>query len=159
MKYLETLTYWLINQPVFEKAFYRKEAVDRIRSLSGTILDHLIKVKYIKDEYNTNHWKNEIKSFFYKIDRITIKPRNSKFNKDDYMEWLFVEPYCDSGSLAKNKVYNIRENYIEGKIRYLNSKYRTDIKYEDISFNEIIEFFDKICTELTKDFANIDNTH
>ena len=38
MNYLENFKYWLINRPIFEMTYYRKDAIDSIRSLSGTIL-------------------------------------------------------------------------------------------------------------------------
>jgi len=146
MKYLENFTYWLISGPLFEMAFHRKNAIDKIRSLSGTILNHIIKVKYINDSNNKKHWISEIISYFEKIDEIEIKPYNRKFSEIEYLEFLLVEPYCDSKSSAKKNIFIFRKDYIDKIIRKINKDYNSDIKNIDYDF--IISFFKKISNVL-----------
>ena len=143
MKLLEDFKYWLINRPIFEMAYYRKDAIDNIRSLSGTILIHMIKVKYLVGDINENHWKNEIKSFFRKVNSIRIKPKNKKFTTEDYMNFLFIEPYCTSDSSFKKDLYSLNESYLKSIINEINYEYNSNISYKDLNINEIIYFFKK----------------
>jgi len=149
--YLEKFKYWLINRPFFEMAFFRKDAVDNIRSLSGTILLHLIKIKYLKGNINENHWKNEVKSFFRKVNSIRIKPRNKKFTKDEYMDFLFIEPYCDSNSNYKKDRYNPNMFFIKSLLNEINYEYGSNIKYSDFEFNQFVNFFKNVCEKIELD--------
>ena len=157
MKFIEDFKYWLINRPMFEMAHYRKDAVDTIRSLSGTILIHIIKVKYLKDNINENHWKNEIKSFFRKVNSIRIKPKSKKFTCEEYMDFLFIEPYCTSESSFKKDKYILIEPYVRSIIDEINWDYGSDIKYNDIDFNFLVNFLKQISKliELDENFFKI----
>ncbi len=156
VKYIEKFTYWLINKPIFEMAYYRKDAVNKIRSLSGTILIHILKIKYIKNNENIDHWISEIKDYFRKIDEIEIKPFNRKFTSNEYLEFLLIEPYCTSESSAKKDKIEFIEPHIKKIINYINIDYNTNIKYEEINFENIILFFKKICLSLEKNENIID---
>ena len=145
MKYIDKFADWVLEQPLFEMAFYRKEAMHKIMSLSSPTFGHILKAKYINDKNNRNHWISEIKNFFNKVDEIEIKPFNRKFSKEEYIRWLFEGPYCDSNSSIKNNIYNFREEFIQKILNNINSDYKTDIKYKDIDFVEIVEFFKNIC--------------
>jgi hypothetical protein len=129
-------------------SFYRKDAVNKIRSLSGTVLNHILKAKYVKDERNKNHWISEIKAYFDKIDGIEIKPFNRKFSETEYLEFLLVEPYCDSTSSAKKGIFAYRKDYVDKIIRKINKEYGSDI--ENVDFESITEFFKKISKTLER---------
>jgi hypothetical protein len=151
---------WLINQKIFEHAYYRKSAIDSIRSLSGTILIHLLKIKYLKSERDIIHWKSEVKSYFRKINSIRIKPSNRKFSIDEYMEYLFIEPYCDSESSYKKDIYNPNLKYLESLIREINYDYNSNIKLGEIDFKLISTFFKDISESIANDndfFVIVDN--
>ena len=145
MKYLEKFTYWVIDSPLFKMAFYRKSAVDKIRSLSGTVLDQIIMVKYA-DDINKKQWISEIIAYFNKIDEIEIKPYNRKFSEIEYLEFLLVEPYCDSKSAAKKDVFIFRKDYTDKIIRKIKKEYNSNI--ENIDFEFIICFFKKMAIAL-----------
>ena len=67
MNYLENFKYWLINRPIFEMAYYRKYAIDSIRSLSGTILmTHILCYKLFLINLNMENYI-KITMVFYKI--------------------------------------------------------------------------------------------
>ena len=151
MKYLERFKYWLINRPFFEMALFRKDAIDNIRSISGTILLHLIKIKYLKNNINDNHWRKEVKSFFRKVNSIRIKPKNKKFTKDEYMNFLFIEPYCDSNSDYKKNIYNPNIFFIKSLLNEINYEYSSDIKYDDFEFNIFVSFFKEISEKIELD--------
>lgn len=160
MNYLENFKYWLINRPIFEMAYYRKDAIDSIRSLSGTILIHFIKIKQLKGNINDNHWKNEVKSFFRKVNTIRIKPKNKKFTTDEYMNFLFIEPYCTPNSSFKKDIYNLNNSYINSIINEINYDYNINIKISDINIPELIDFFKTVSNKIELDedyFEIIDN--
>jgi hypothetical protein len=130
-------------------ALYRRDAVNKIRYLSGTILNHIIKIKYIDNK--NEHWISEIKSYFRKIDEIEIKPFNRRFSDIEYLEFLLVEPYCSAESSAKKNIFIFRKEFIYKNIlRYINSDYKVDIEYDQINFDEIVNFFKRICRALEK---------
>jgi len=151
MKFIEDFKYWLINRPMFEMAFYRKDAIDSIRSLSDTILIHILKVKCLQSDKDENHWKKEINTFFRKVNSIRIKPKNKKFSQEEYMNFLFIEPYCMSNSSYKNSTYYLNEPYLKSIIREINYEYNSSIKYSDININELIDFFKEISNKIEKD--------
>lgn len=151
MNFIEDFKYWLIRRSIFEMAHYRKDAVDTIRSLSGTILIHIIKVKYLKGNINENHWKNEIKSFFRKVNSIRIKPKSKKFTFEEYMDFLFIEPYCTSDTSFKKDKYILINSYIKSIIDEINWEYGSNIQYSDIDPNFLINFFKRISKMLESD--------
>lgn len=130
-----------------EMAYYRRDAQDKIRSLSGTILTHVIKLLYLDDDLNIKHWKDEITSYFNKIEDITIKPKNKKFTKEEYYNYLFLEPYCSSDSNWMK--YQINDKYIKMIILRINSQYKSNINMLDINFDEISNLFKTISEKIS----------
>jgi hypothetical protein len=153
MRLIDKFSEWLIYQPFMEMAYYRKEASDKIRSLSGTIIKHIIKVMYLDDDLNIKHWKSEITSYFDKISDITIKPRNKKFSKEEYYNFLFLEPYCLSYSNWKE--YEINDKYIKMIIMNINTQYKSNIDVNDINFDKISNLF-KTISEKISNYESID---
>ena len=147
MKLIDKFTEWLIYKPFMEMAYYRRDAQDKIRSLSGTILTHVIKLLYLDDDLNIKHWKDEITSYFNKIEDITIKPNNKKFTKEEYYNYLFLEPYCSSDSNWMK--YQINDKYIKMIILRINSQYKSNINMLDINFDEISNLFKTISEKIS----------
>jgi len=137
-----------------EMAYYRKEASDKIRSLSGTVLIHILKVIYLNDPLNVNHWKIDISGYFIKIEDITIKPKNRKFTKEEYYNFLFLEPYCNSKSDWNN--FQINSKYIKMIIGRINSQYHSNIKEEDLDWDKISTLF-KIISERISNYESVDD--
>lgn len=154
MNIINKFTEWLIYQPFMEMAYYRKEASDKIRSLSGTVLIHILKVIYLNDPLNVNHWKIEISGYFIKIEDITIKPKNKKFTKEEYYNFLFLEPYCNSKSDWNN--FQINSKYIKMIIGRINSQYNSNIKEEDLDWDKISNLF-KIISERISNYESVDD--
>lgn len=154
MNIINKFTEWLIYQPFMEMAYYRKEASDKIRSLSGTVLIHILKVIYLNDPLNVNHWKIEISGYFLKIEDITIKPKNKKFTKEEYYNFLFLEPYCNSKSDWNN--FQINSKYIKMIIGRINSQYNSNIKEEDLDWDKISTLF-KIISERISNYESVDD--
>ena len=154
MNIINKFTEWLIYQPFMEMAYYRKEASDKIRSLSGTVLIHILKVIYLNDPLNVNHWKIDISGYFIKIEDITIKPKNRKFTKEEYYNFLFLEPYCNSKSDWNN--FQINSKYIKMIIGRINSQYHSNIKEEDLDWDKISTLF-KIISERISNYESVDD--
>lgn len=154
MNIINKFTEWLIYQPFMEMAYYRKEASDKIRSLSGTVLIHILKVIYLNDPLNVNHCKIEISGYFLKIEDITIKPKNKKFTKEEYYNFLFLEPYCNSKSDWNN--FQINSKYIKMIIGRINSQYNSNIKEEDLDWDKISTLF-KIISERISNYESVDD--
>ena len=142
MRLIDKFGECLLYQPFMEMAYYRKEASDKIRSLSGTIIKNMIKFLYLNDNCEC-----EIISYFDKIGDITIKPRNKKFTKEEYYNFLFLEPYCFSNSNWKG--YEINDKYIKMIIRDINSQYNSNLDIEDIDFDKISNLFKKISNKIS----------
>ena len=151
MKFIEKFKFWLINTPMFEMAYYRKDAIDTIRSLSGIILLHIIKVKYLKNNPSENHWKSEIKAFFRKVNSIRIKPKNKKFTIEEYMNFLFVEPYCTSESSFKKDRYIFIDSYLQSILSEINYDHNTNLKISEINKDDLIDFFKSISIKIASD--------
>ena len=147
MRIINKFTEWLIYQPFMEMAYYRRDAKDKIRSLSGTVLIHIIKVLYLDDKLNIEHWKKEIISYFDKIEDIAIKPNNKKFTKEEYYDFLFLEPYCKSNSNWMK--YEINDRYIKMIVGRINYQYNSNIKENDIDFDDISDIFKKISEKIS----------
>ena len=147
MRLIDKFSEWLICQPFMKMVYYRKDAIDKIRSLSGTIIKHIIKVMYLDDDLNIKHWKNEIISYFDKIGDITIKPRNKKFTKEEYYNFLFLEPYCLSNSNCEK--YSINDKYIKMIIMDINTQYKSNINVNDINFDQISSLFKTISEKIS----------
>ena len=154
MRIVDRFAEWLIYQPFMEMAYYRRDAKDKIRSLSGTVLIHIIKVLYLDDKLNIEHWKKEIISYFDKIEDITIKPKNKKFDKEEYYDFLFLEPYCVSDSNWTK--YEINDRYIKMIVGKINYQYNSNIKESDIDFDDISDLFKKL-SEKISNYDSVDD--
>lgn len=118
---------YVLYSPIFELAFQRRICIDKIRGISLILFYHILKVKLMKDG-DIDHWKKEILGFILNIYDLRFKPNSKKFNIEDYIEWLFVEPFCDAESSAYKKVYNIREEYIKSIENRIKIDYDKDVE-------------------------------
>lgn len=123
MKLIRKFEDYVLYSPIFELAFQRRVCIDKIRGISFILFYHILKVKLIKDG-SIEHWKKEILGFILNIYDLRFEPNFKKFNKEDYIEFLFVEPFCDSESSAYKNKFNIRDEYIK------NIENRIEIDYD-----------------------------
>ena len=96
----------------------------------------------------------EISGYFIKIEDITIKPKNRKFTKEEYYNFLFLEPYCNSKSDWNN--FQINSKYIKMIIVRINSQYHSNIKEEDLDWDKISTLF-KIISERISNYESVDD--
>jgi len=124
MNILKDFEDFIIRTTLFEHAFYRKTAHERIGGIGYMLFYHLLKVKIIKNKTgNIEHWKKEIRNFIAQLYEIRYKPYSKKFKNYEYLEWMFVEPFCDSNSSAKRGILNVYKDFIK------NMKYRLEKDY------------------------------
>ena len=72
-------------------SFNRKQAKTRIESFSKEIAANIIKLSVYQDSVDTQHWIDELANWFDSINKIELKPKNTRFNKSDLDEWIFCE--------------------------------------------------------------------
>lgn len=151
---IENFKYWLINTKIFEQAFRLRDARFKISEKAYTLNFHLMKCYFLKNESYFNHWKDEVLGYLKSINRITIKPFNKKFDKDEYIEWLFIEPLCDGFSSFKKSIYKIEDKEYTIFINDIKDQYNIIIKLENedkLDFEKkIVQFYLDVCDILSK---------
>lgn len=140
---------YILYSPIFELAFQRRKAIDKIRDISFILFYHILKVKLIENGAKS-HWKKEIFGFILNIYDIRFKPYSKKFSKEDYIEFLFVEPFCDSNSSAYKNRFNIRRDYIESIKNRIKIDYDINVEITD----KILEDCKNIIIKISEYISN-----
>lgn len=89
---------------IYEMAFSRSNAESKITSLGIQVLLHLIKILKWNDIINYNKHIADINSWIFQIQIIKIKPRNKRFNSNQYYEFMFhehIEQLSDLDNMIK----------------------------------------------------------
>ena len=82
----------IIQTRLFEMAFKRKNAIDKVRGYQSTLINHLIKIFMFKDSENRNHWSSEVNNYLYDIQDIKLKGTNQPLESSMLFELMFNEP-------------------------------------------------------------------
>ena len=92
MKINDIIMDTIINSRIFEMAYQRKRAIDKISNFQEPIAIHLIKYFYYSASKETKqHWKKELDVWFKSIRRIKLK-NNKTLEGNQYYKLLFTEP-------------------------------------------------------------------
>ena len=92
MKFLDIVTDWFSETPLFEMAYQRKHVISKIRDLQDEIATHLVKhLCYDVPVETKKHWEAEINAWLLKIHKLKLK-NGKKLSGDMYYELLFKEP-------------------------------------------------------------------
>lgn len=92
MKITDIIVDRIINTDLFEMAYQRKRAIDKISNFQDQIAIHLIKYLYYDmPEETKNHWKAELDAWLESINRVKLK-NNKKLDGYQYYKILFTEP-------------------------------------------------------------------
>lgn len=153
MKLIRRFEDYILYSPLFELAFQRRKAMDKIRDISFILFYHILKVKLIENG-SKYHWKKEIFGFILSVYDIRFKPYSKKFNKEDYIEFLFVEPFCDSDSSSYKNVFNIRQDYIESIKDRIKIDYDIDVEITKETLEECKNFIIKISEYISNNEMN-----
>ena len=140
-----------------EMAYSRSWVIDRLKSLSTPVINHIMKcVVYKNTTNNLNHWINEIADYFDEVNSTIVKTKNGKLKEKDYLENLFYYQGVDERDMRVQLMELRRDrNYPDFEITI------ELIRRLTVSFNSIAEEFSRIFTSknsLTKnDFIKILN--
>ena len=127
----------LLNQtPLFELAYQRRKALDKIDGLSYQISTHLLKVFLFPTSPNVKHWLGELNGWLIQLNDLRLKPSNNKPTYKDFIQNL-KNPYLENS----NQV----EEMILSTIRYNQEE---TPKY-DIDSEDVIKMIEKICLDLS----------
>ena len=141
----------LINTPLFEMAYERRKAKDLISDLSPSIVDHMIKLFVMHSPETKNHWISEINSWLFKIDAITLKPKNKRLQKTDIYEWLLID-----------NVPTYDASYVHRKIKHWKNSEYQNVIYTDFDaefvMNKIKQILEHVCMDISNDnFQSVKN--
>ena len=141
----------LINTPLFEIVYERRKAKDLISDLSPNIVDHMIKLFVMHSPETKNHWISEINSWLFKIDAITLKPKNKRLQKTDIYEWLLID-----------NVPTYDASYVHRKIKHWKNSEYQNVIYTDFDaefvMNKIKQILEHVCMDISNDnFQSVKN--
>lgn len=92
MRLSEIFIDYIRETKLFEMAYSRQQAWQKVSGISYPLTYHLVKVLLMPESQNREHWLNEIQGYIRSIDNILLKPRNRRLRKQDYWNWLVAEP-------------------------------------------------------------------
>lgn len=128
-----------MNTSLFEMAYQRKIAIEKVRNLQDTLADHLIKVLIFPHSRSVNHWYNEINSYLTKINIVKIKPHGERFFDSHLFDILFDEPMGTEEDLTD-------------RIRLIKSEYPR-LKMSSITVDqlkiELMNILNNVCRDLS----------
>jgi len=131
------------NTAIFEMAYERKVARERVRNIADILLEHLLKLIVFPESVHADHWKNEVFSFIENVNKITVKPNNQRLRGHEIFDILIGEPL---GSGRNNEPDGDK---VLRNIMYLKFKYKEENAI-DIDVNSLTDRL----TNFYKDFAN-----
>lgn len=77
---------------IYGMSMERQKAKNRIISFQSEITENIIKLGIYQDNNrDRNHWIDELATWFSDINDLDLKPKGSKFNRNQYDEWVFGE--------------------------------------------------------------------
>jgi hypothetical protein len=107
---LELVVSKLMTTKLFEFAFERKKAIDKIESLNDELAYHILKTIIFQNSVSRNSYLEEINAWLAKINKIRLKPDNKKFSVDNYMEFLW-ERYLETPKEVKIRINELINEY------------------------------------------------
>lgn len=151
MRLRELLLNGIMNTRLFEMAFDRQTAKNKVTSLSPLIFDHLLKLWVLNSPQTANHWYSEIDSWLNQIDNIYLKSSKKKPSKQDLYNWLIFDSAPHYSEEYMNHVITKwkRKEYATVPLRDFDT---------DVVLNQILSVIDKICMDISNNnFTTIDD--
>lgn len=141
MKIKDIMADWISETELFEMAFARKDAINKIRNLQSQIAKHIVKIVYYDAPEETKlHWKSEVDNWLSIIDQIKLKG-GKKLSGDIYYKLLFDEPL---GELTD----------IQGMVKHID-KINGMLDYDKIgSLSDVQEECEKMLHMISYDISN-----
>jgi hypothetical protein len=150
MKIKDVIVDSLSSTRLFEMAFDRQTAKNKVVDLSPQIFDHLLKIWVLDSPQSSQHWRNEIDNWLGQIDKIYLKSSKKKPSSEDLYNWLIFDsaPYYSEEYISKTIGKWVRGNYKGINIRDHNA---------DVVLNQILSVIQLVCTDISKDnYVTID---
>ena len=141
MKIKDVFANWVSESQLFEMAFKRKVAIDKIRSFQLQIAKHLIKhLYYDVSEETKKHWEQEIDTWLNDIDETRLK-KGKTLDGSVYYHHLFTEPLGERSDVTR-------------KIKKINTD--VDMKQKEglIDITKLHENLEKILHDVSYDLFN-----
>jgi len=147
----ELLADYLATTSIFEMAFHRQIAKNKVTDLSPQIFKHLLKIWVLEYPNDSNHWRKEINTWFYYINDIRLKPNNKKPSKQELYHWLIFDSAPH---------YSIE--YINEVIETWDGGEYETIRIRDfdpaIVLEQILQVINQVCADISVGkFKNINN--
>lgn len=151
MRILEVIADSLMNTRLFEMAFERRAAKNRVTDLSPQIFDHLLKLWVLDSPRDANHWKSEINTWLRSIDQIYLKPSKKKPSYQDLHNWMLLDA---APHYAEEYVTHVIS--IWRRSEYKNVPLRDfDV---DITLAQIFQVISQVCKDISANkFITIDD--
>ena len=129
---------------MYEMSTKRGKTMDKISSLSETLVEHLLKLLFFKGHRAYNHWTNEVRNYIRNASNIRVKPKNKPLKTDDYFDALFDEWF---GPDYKRTLTSTATS--------LSEKYKIKIEITDDTVNTFISFFGDLSDQLSKGSSDV----
>lgn len=149
MKLIDRVTDWIAETNLMEMAFERKQIVSKCIDLAHQIDIHMIKVVWLSNSIDANHWSNELNAWFGKIQDMKYN-RNMSLSGDQYYKVLFLG-YLDGA----DKVEKLLKNPI--KRGEIDISEKNDLSPQQV-YEKLEKMFHAICYDISNDkFEDIAN--
>ena len=127
MRIKDLMVDWLSDTELFEMAFARKDAINKVRNVQSQIARHIIKYFYYDvTEETKKHWVAEIDAWLAIVDDLKLK-NGKRLSGDIFYKLLFDEPLgeiTDIQGIVKNidKIPGMRDYDKIGSLTDLHIK-------------------------------------
>lgn len=127
MRIKDLMVDWLSDTELFEMAFARKDAINKVRNVQSQIARHIIKYFYYDVTEDTKkHWASEINSWLNLIDELELKNKK-KLSGEIYYKLLFSEPLETTSEISRivkniDKIPGMKEHNKIGRLTDLHIK-------------------------------------
>lgn len=99
------------DTPLFEMAYARSKAQDKVTSISPQIVQHLVKIFAVHSPNDLQHWKNEINGWLWDIEDIRLKD-NKRITQYNYHDWLLNKAHTNyTPEIIKKYIERFRMEY------------------------------------------------
>jgi hypothetical protein len=136
----------LIKTRLFELAYKRKVAIDKVRDLSLNTSTELLKILMYKDSQHQSHWRGKFNGWFKDIKRYSKNTLKEK----DLINLLYEEPLGEIWQL-EDLIKDIEQDYY-------SPSYHIDYSNLSLLNQKIKHIFTQISKDITQDKrTNINN--
>lgn len=108
----------LRSTQLFEMAYRKSKAEDKIRELSHNVSIELLKILMYKDSKNQEHWRGKINGWLNDISDFSNIRKSKRLSKSIIFDLMFNEPLEEITQLQQ-KIKRVENEYY-GQSRYID---------------------------------------